>query len=240
MSRFSRLLIAAVLFPGWALAQNATGTLYGRMVDSSGDAVPGAEVTITNQATNVHWSLTSNVEGRFYQRYLQPGLYSVTVEKTGFKKYLQQDILLDVEQTVSLSIPLEVGEVTTVVQVEANAAQLATESATVTTTISSNAILDLPLNGNRSPMSLVTLVPGVVPSAGSNSPWISGGRNDYNDVTIDGTSVIVPENNVSHLQIGYIPNEDSVQGNLHRYQFAGARIRPHRRRRHQHRDPQRD
>src|SRR5262249_45674983 len=146
-----------------------------------------------------------------YQRYLQPGSYRVTVEKTGFQKYIQSNILLDVEQTVSVNIPLKIGDVSTTVEVEAAAAQLATVSATVATTVNSKAVIDLPLGGNRSPMSLVTLVPGVIPSAGSNSPWISGGRNDYNDVTIDGTSVIVPENNVSHLQIGYLPNEDSIQ-----------------------------
>ncbi len=193
------------------VAQNATGTLDGRVTDASNAAVPGASVTVESQATNVHWTMTTNSEGRFYQRYLQPGLYRVTVEKPGFQKYLQNDILLDVEQTVTLSIPLRVGDVSTTVEVEADAAQLATESSTVATTVSNKAVLDLPLGGNRSPMSLITLVPGVIPSAGSNSPWISGGRNDYNDVTIDGTSVIVPENNVSHLQIGYIPIEDSVQ-----------------------------
>jgi hypothetical protein len=187
-----------------AVAQNATGTLDGRVVDSSNAVVPGATITIENQATNVHWSMTTNNEGRFYQRYLPPGLYRVTAEKAAFQKYLQSDILVDVEQTVTLSLPLKVGEVSSTVQ-------LSTESATLATTVSNRAILDLPLGGNRSPMSLVTLVPGVVPSGGSNSPWISGGRNDYNDVTIDGTSVIVAENNVSHLQIGYTPNEDSVE-----------------------------
>ena len=211
MYRSLQAVIASIILTGWAIAQNATGTLDGRITDSSGASVPGAVVTVENQATNVHSSMQTNAEGRFYQRYLQPGLYRVSVEKPGFKKYIQNDILLNVEQTVSLTIPLAVGEVTTTVQVEANAAQLATESSTVATTISNKAILDLPLGGNRSPMSLVTLVPGVIPSGGSNSPWISGGRNDYNDVTIDGTSVIVPENNVSHLQIGYIPNEDTVQ-----------------------------
>ncbi len=193
------------------MAQNATGTLDGRVTDASNAAVPNANVTVENQATNVHWTQVTNAEGRFYQRYLQPGTYRVSVEKPGFQKYIQSNILLDVEQTVSLPIALKLGDVSTTVQVEASAAQLSTETSTVTTTVSSNAILDLPLNGNRSPMSLVTLVPGVIPSGGSNSPWISGGRNDYNDVTIDGTSVIVPENNVSHLQIGYVPNEDSVQ-----------------------------
>ena len=211
MYRFWKIVAAALMISGWALAQNATGTIDGRVTDASGGAVPGAKVMVENQATNVRFSLETNGEGRFYQRYLQPGSYQVSVEKVGFQRYRQNGILLDVEQTVSLEIPLRVGDVTTTVQVEAAAAQLSTESSTVATTVSNKAILDLPLGGNRSPMSLVTLVPGVVPSGGSNSPWISGGRNDYNDVTIDGTSVIVPENNVSHLQIGYIPNEDSVQ-----------------------------
>ncbi len=211
MYRSLQVIVSTLVFTGCAIAQNATGTLDGRVTDASNAAVPNANVTVENQATNVHWTQVTNTEGRFYQRYLQPGTYRVSVEKPGFQKYVQSNILLDVEQTVSLPIALKLGDVSTTVQVEASAAQLSTETSTVTTTVSSNAILDLPLNGNRSPMSLVTLVPGVIPSAGSNSPWISGGRNDYNDVTIDGTSVIVPENNVSHLQIGYVPNEDSVQ-----------------------------
>jgi len=80
----------------------------------------------------------------------------------------------------------------------------------VATTVSNKANPGPASRGKPQPHVARDLGPGVVPSAGSNSPdqW---GRNDYNDVTIDGTSVIVPENNVSHLQIGYIPNEDSVQ-----------------------------
>ena len=210
MYRSLRVVAAAFVCIGSALAQNATGTLAGRVNDASDAAVPGATVTIENLATNVHWSMPTNSEGRFYQRYLQPGSYRVTVEKPGFQKFVQSNVLLDVEQTLSLDIPLKVGDVATTVEVQASAAQLATETSTFATTVSNKAVLDLPLSGNRSPMSLATLVPGVIPSAGSNSPWISGGRNDYNDVTIDGTSVIVPENNVSHLQIGYLPNEDSV------------------------------
>ncbi len=200
---------AVLVFCFSAFAQNATGTLDGRVVDSSGAAVPGARVTVENQATNVKLTTTTSTEGRFYQRYLQPATYRVTVEKQGFDKYIESGILLDVEQTVSLTVALKVGDVSTIIEVRADTAQLATETSTVTTTISSQAILDLPIQG-RSPMTLTTLVPGVIPSGGSNSPWISGGRNDYNEVTIDGTSVIVPENNVSHLQIGYIPIQDSV------------------------------
>jgi hypothetical protein len=131
------------------------------------------------------------------------------VEKTGFQKYVQNGIQLDIEQTVTLTVPMKIGDVATTVEVQANSAQLSTESSTVATTIGDKAVLDLPLQG-RNPYSLVTLVPGVNGGNGGSTPWISGGRNDYNDVTIDGTSVIVPENNVSHLQIGYQPIEDSV------------------------------
>jgi Carboxypeptidase regulatory-like domain len=198
---FCRLVFAALSLAIYAMAQNATGTLTGHTTDASNASVPGAKVTVENKATNVRFTTITNNEGRFYQRYLQPGTYTVTVEKPGFQRFVQNDVLLDVEQTISLDIPLRVGDVATSVQVEAATAQLSTESSTVATTIGNKAILDLPLGGNRSPMALVTLVPGVIPSTGSNSPWISGGRNDYNDVIIDGTSVIVPENNVSHLQI---------------------------------------
>src|ERR1700688_3663175 len=149
-------LIAAVFFASSAFAQNATGTLDGRVNDASGSAVPGATVTIENQATNVRQVTPTNTEGRFYQRYLLPGTYNETVEKAGFQKYVQSGILLDIAQTIGLNVDLKVGDVATAIAVEANTAQLATESSTVATTVSGKAILDLPLGGNRSPMSLTT------------------------------------------------------------------------------------
>ncbi len=202
-------ILAALTFTMCAFAQNATGTLDGRVLDASGAAIPGAGVTVESQATNVRWNIPTNAEGRFYQRYLAPGAYNITVEKAGFQKFIQTGVIVSVEQTVALEISLKVGDVATSVEVEAAAAQLATESSTVATSVTSKSALDLPLS-NRSPLGMVTLVPGVMPAGGGSTPWISGGRNDYNDVTIDGTSVIVPENNVSHLQVGYTPIEDSV------------------------------
>ncbi|MDE3194961.1 MAG: TonB-dependent receptor, partial [Acidobacteriota bacterium] len=209
MKRCLALVIALLVLASYGFAQNATGTIDGTVTDASGSAIPAATVTIENAATNVKLATTTNAEGRFYQQYLLPGTYSVTVEKQGFQRFVQTGVQLDIQQTINIPIAMKVGDVATSVEVMANSAQLSTETSTLATTISQKAVLDLPIS-NRSPMSLTTLVPGVVPSGGSNSPWISGGRNDYNDVTIDGTSVIVPENNVSHLQIGYVPIEDSV------------------------------
>ena len=204
-----RVLMLAALATLGVYAQSATGTLDGRVIDPQGAAIPNAKITVENKATNVKLPNSTTPEGRFYQRYLLPGTYSVTVEAPGFQKYVQSGIVLDVEQTIGLTVSMRVGDLSSTVEVSADTAQLATESSTVSTAISTRSVLDLPLQG-RNPLSMATLVPGVVPTGGGQTPWISGGRNDYNDVTIDGTSVIVPENNVSHLQVGYTPIQDSV------------------------------
>ena len=208
----NQILTAAgmcILLAASGLGQSASGTLDCRVIDPTGAAVPNAKITVENLATNVKLRNSTTSDGRFYQRYLLPGTYSVTVEASGFQKYIESGIVLDVEQTIAITFPMKVGDLTTTIEVSASTAQLATETSTVSTAISTRSILDLPLAG-RNPLSMATLVPGVIPTGGGQTPWISGGRNDYNDVTIDGTSVIVPENNVSHLQVGYTPIQDSV------------------------------
>lgn len=141
MKRLLAIAVAMFAMAGYGLAQNAAGTLTGVVQDASGSTIPGATVTVRNTATNVKQTNPTNGEGRFYQRYLLPGVYSVTVEKTGFQKYITSGIQVDVEQTVSLTIPMKVGDVTTTVEVQANTAQLSTESSTVTTTIGQKSIL---------------------------------------------------------------------------------------------------
>jgi hypothetical protein len=209
MKRCLALVSALLVLATYSFAQNATGTIDGRVTDASGAAIPAAAITIENTATNIKLATRTNGEGRFLQRYLLPGTYTLTVEKSGFQRYIQTGILLDVEQTITIPVPMKVGDVSTSIEVSANTAQLTTENGTITTTLGTQAVLDLPLQG-RNPYSLQSLVPGVNTGNGGSTYWISGGRNDYNDVSIDGTSVIVPENNVSHLQIGYTPIEDSV------------------------------
>jgi len=190
-------------------AQTATGTLEGRVTDVSGATVPEARVTITSNQTNTRTELTSNSAGSFVKPFLQPGLYSVSVEKQGFKRYTENNVRLNVQQTVSMEIVLPVGETTTTVEVSASSAQLSTASSTVSTVIGNKAIMDLPLNG-RNPFALAALSPGVIPGGGS-TPWISGGRNASSEITIDGTSVILPENNVGINALAYTPPVDSVQ-----------------------------
>ena len=209
MLRSPIVVIAAIALCSSALAQNANGILDGRITDSSGASIPGAKVTVENQGTGASQQYTTNAEGRFYQGQVLIGAYRVTVEKTGFQKYIQSNIQVDVAQTVSLEIALKVGDIATTVEVQASVAQLTTESSQLSTVINSKAILDLP-SSNRNPFGLATLAPGVIPGGGT-TPWISGGRNASSEITIDGTSVIVPENNVSINDLGYTPIMDSVE-----------------------------
>jgi hypothetical protein len=203
------LAVAALVITCSATAQNANGILDGRIVDSSGSAVPAAKVTVENQGTGVRQDFTTNSEGRFYQAQVLIGEYRVIVEKAGFQKYVQNNIRVNVAQTVTLEISLKIGDVSTAIEVSASSAQLTTESSSVSTVVGSKAILDLPSSG-RNPFSLATLAPGVIPGGGT-TPWISGGRNASSEITVDGTSVIVPENNVSINDLGYTPIQDSVE-----------------------------
>lgn len=208
-NRLGRVAILLTLSTCLGYSQTATGTLEGRVTDATGAIVPGAQVKIVSAQTNVEQELTTNSVGVFVRPFLPPGLYQLTVEKTGFRKYTGKDIQINVQQTVSLEIALTVGESSATVEVVASTAQLATSSSTVSTVIGNKAIMDLPLNG-RNPFALASLVPGVMPSPGS-TPWISGGRNSSSEITIDGTSVIVPENNVGLNGIAYTPPVDTVQ-----------------------------
>ena len=132
--------IAALTFCSFALAQNANGILDGRVTDASGSSIPGAKVTVENQDTSVKKEYTTNSEGRFYQGQVLIGTYRVTVEKAGFQKYVESNVRVDVAQTVTLDIPLKVGDVATTVEIIASAAQLTTESSSVSTVIGSKAI----------------------------------------------------------------------------------------------------
>ncbi len=207
--RYLTIAVASLALCHSASAQSATGAIQGRVTDRSGGAVPEASVKIENQKTGVQTSTVTNGQGAFLQPYLIPGEYKLTVEKPGFDKNVTSDIRLSVQQTIELELTLKVGEISTTVEVNANSAQLNTSTSEVSTVITNKAMIDLPLNG-RNPYSLATLAPGVFPGGGS-TPWMGGGRNASSEITIDGASIIVPENNVSIQDTGYQPIVDTVE-----------------------------
>ncbi|HZS51704.1 MAG TPA: TonB-dependent receptor [Bryobacterales bacterium] len=207
------LLACATLLQG----QTSTGTIQGQVRDASGAVVPDARVTITNLRTGVLNELRTNGEGRYVMPFLLPGDYAIAVEKPGFQRFSRSGIKLDVGQNESVDVTLAVGDVATTVQVEGTPPPLATNSSTLATVIENKRIADLPLNG-RNPFDLAALSPGVIPMAPgglgagmSPTPSISGGRDANSEISIDGTSIVLPENNVSITTMAFTPSVDAIQ-----------------------------
>src|SRR4051812_2911659 len=100
-----------------ALAQTTTGSIVGTVADPSGAAVPGATVTITNELTGIAAIPTvTDSSGNYVATALPPGRYSVTVERTGFKKAVSAGITLSVQDRIGANIVLEVGQVSETVE----------------------------------------------------------------------------------------------------------------------------
>jgi outer membrane receptor protein involved in Fe transport len=154
-----------------APAQVTTGTILGTVRDPQGAAVPGAAVTILDQGKGTSRTFTTDAEGGYTAPFLIPGTYEVTAEITGFKKYVQRGVVLQVNQRARVDVALEVGGLTESTEVVALAPLTRTDSAEMGEVIEERAVRELPLNG-RNFATLVYLVPGV--TAGQSGENLSG------------------------------------------------------------------
>src|SRR3954471_8738432 len=123
------------------------GEITGQVADSTGAAIAGASITITNVNTNGARTAVSTDAGVYSFPSLQPGVYKIRVEKPGFKSDTSSGVDVQVQQTIRLDFTLAVGAVTESIEVSASAMQLQAENATVGTVIENRAITQLPLNG---------------------------------------------------------------------------------------------
>ncbi len=150
-----------------AIAQQATGTIVGSTTDPSNALVPGVRITITEIATNLSRTVESNNTGEYQAPYLVPGEYSLSAEKSGFRKSVANRVTITVGQTARVDFRLEIGTSNQTVEVAADLAQLQTENTALGQTINRQTTEDLPLNG-RSFAQLAQLVPGVTPAVNSS------------------------------------------------------------------------
>ena len=144
-----------------AVAQVAGATLSGVITDTTGAAIPGAQVSIKNLATGVTRPVTSNSDGFYAAPNLLPGNYQVQVTATGFTTLVQRGVNLTVGAQVALNLRLQIGKATQTVVVTAVPASIQSSSSTISATVDSTTVRELPLNG-RDWTSLATLEPGVV------------------------------------------------------------------------------
>lgn len=140
-------------------AQAVFGSIYGTITDSSGAAVPNAKVSITEQNKNTRFEVTTDSEGAYLRTQLLPGVYTVEVTAAGFQKALLRDVQVNVDGASRADIRLVVGEVTTQVEVTAEAPLLKSDRADVATTFSSQQLTELPSFG-RNFQSYLLLTPG--------------------------------------------------------------------------------
>lgn len=208
--------IAVVLFQGSALAQTTTGTIFGTVLDSTGAVVPQVEVRVTNTATNFSRTATTDESGRYQIQYLPLGTYRVEVTASGFKRFVQTGIVLEVDRNARVDPRLEVGALTESVDVRADAPLVDTTNAALGHTVSNRDIINLPLV-NRDVYSLLELTPGVDSTASENDFGPQGRETSINgsanggmggvQYTLDGGS-----NNMGLRNAGNpAPNPDAVQ-----------------------------
>jgi len=155
MRTFLTITFFCLISSAAAWAQS-TAQFHGTVQDSTGAAVPGAEVKATQTATNTVRAITSGADGGYVLTNLPLGPYQVEVSKQGFTKYVQSGIVLQVGSDPLVDVALKVGAVTEQVNVEANATLVETRNSGVSSVIETERILELPLNG-RQPTDLITL-----------------------------------------------------------------------------------
>jgi len=212
--------ICVALVAASAMAQEFRGTITGRVLDASAAAIPGAQVTVTNTATNVSNSVTTNEEGVYTVLYLADGRYNVIAEKAGFKKLLRT-VEVRVGDKIALNLQLEVGSVTESVTIITEAPPLETGSATAGQVIDRRRISELPLSDGN-PFSLVRLAPGIgyVGDLKFSRPFDNNGSSDFiadgvpraagHEFTLDGIPN-TDDNGSSGNRVAFIPPADAVQ-----------------------------
>jgi hypothetical protein len=174
------------------LAQSGQGSISGTVRDTTGAVVPGANVTITNTATNQTSALTSNDQGDFTAPEIAVGTYNVLVEKTGFSKAQISGLVVDAGNTVKADVSLAIGQTQQTVEVQATALALNTEDSRSSTTVNNVLVNTLPLvvaGAVRSPFDLASLTPESKNVGGDAGFSLGGGQAASYQATLDGVSV---------------------------------------------------
>ncbi|HEY1807045.1 MAG TPA: carboxypeptidase-like regulatory domain-containing protein [Acidobacteriaceae bacterium] len=204
LSLFALLLIASVP----AMAQYSSG-LEGTVTDPSGAVVPSANVTVTNQATQVRQTAVANGQGFVQILHLPLGTYTVSVSASGFNTWVQRDIIVQGADVRTIYPSLVVGAAQSTVQVTANSASVETTSGTISRMLELQTVTNAPLVGQDLYASVATLAPGVSGLGGSSGGASSSGsqgtnsfnaepgyqiiaagqRQEDNEYQVDGTSV---------------------------------------------------
>src|SRR5260370_28767584 len=172
--RSLRLLALFLSCGAFLAAQTNRGAITGTVFDASGAVIPAASVTITTPGTNQAIKVLTSASGAYAVPNLDPVVYTVTVEASGFKKQVIDNVKVDTANVATVNVNMQTGDTATQVTVEASAAMVNTESGTTGSTVTEREIQDAPLF-NRSVLDLAVVQPNVSGDAGTENPGLSSG-----------------------------------------------------------------
>jgi Carboxypeptidase regulatory-like domain len=167
------LCLAAMLMGTPVSAQSTFGSLSGTVTDSSGSAIPDAQVALTSIATGTSQTVTTSGDGLYNFVNLTPGDYRLDVQKDGFKHYRREPVTIQVQQAFRIDPALEVGAITQTVEVTSDTPLLTPTDTSLGQVIDERKTNEIPLNG-RNVFSLITLSPAAI-AGGSGSGSATGG-----------------------------------------------------------------
>ena len=215
--RFVPLLVCLSLNTFSLFAQSPNGNINGLVSDPASAAVVGAEIVAVNDVTGVQYTTKTNSEGIYALPNLPPGPYRVQVSKIGFKTLIKPDIILNVQDSLSVNFTLLVGAFHEVVTVQGGAPLVNTEDASVSTVVDRQFADNLPMNG-RSFQTLIEMTPGVVLTNSSNNDEgqfsVNGQRASANYWTVDGVS--------GNVGVSPYPSGNGIGGALASFSALGG------------------
>lgn len=218
-SRLATCIVLPLVSCWTSLAQESRGTIVGRVIDSSQAAIPDASVDVTNKAMGTKLSVKTNATGLYQAPYLIPGLYQVAVEVPGFKRFIRDNVAVQVNDRLELDITLEVGTAEQTVTVTAETPLLSTTTGSMGAVVDGRRISELPIpHGN--PYFLIALAPGVTfaRDARLDRPFepthivgyaMDGTRANRSDVTLDGAPSTATAN-AGEVISSYVPPADII------------------------------
>ncbi len=215
-----KILLPALFLVSFALqAQTDNGSIVGYVKDPSGAAVPKADVRITNEATGVASRAETNDSGYYVVSNIPGGLYSMTAEASGFKKFEKTGNKLDAASTLDIDATLEIGASSETLSVTADLQTLQTESAAVEKLVTREQIDSLELNG-RDPLFLASLQAGVRSgttlgdftfSLTNGGYAIKGARSQDTTITFDGAPAVRTRANGTSIGVADVDSTEEVQ-----------------------------
>jgi hypothetical protein len=200
-----------VLLGGSGVLAQSTASITGVVVDSDGGVIPGATVTVKNNATGESFTAITTGQGAFTVPSIITGTYTVVVSLEGFKAVVLENVVVNAGAPAAVRATLEVGGLTEQVIVQSNAELVQTASATVSTTLDTRQVMNLPLS-SRNATDFMAFLPGVQTAAATRDSIISGLPQSTINMTLDGVNI---QDNTNKTTDGFFaivgPRLDAVE-----------------------------